>query len=288
MGSGSSFLAENKYSSHSYDNSSSNNNSYSYNNNNNNFKKEDAIIDLEGGDRQQQQLTIYQHRITKDVSFFVQDDAASFFSDPSGSDYNELSISSSVRDPKVTVQNSNNPHQLSEGRRSLNSAGSYEEREQRMMIRSSNNIPMLMDHHDKDGKSYCITCKNEFEVMTQMQWDHHLKACSSRSSLKKIFEELDKQVNLAFLALSLDAVPLNSLVKSYIAGIISVKYYCNINQVYFLRNEIRGYLQGMMSDSKTKDDDDDDDDALVLTSEVGLGNKLITALEVVRMRMITQ
>jgi len=134
----------------------------------------------------------------------------------------------------------------------------------------------LMDH-EKDSKSYCTICKNEFEV-TQMQWDNHLKACSSRCSLKNIFEDLDRQVNLAFLALSLDA-PLNSLVKSYIAGIISVKYYCNVTQIYFLRNEIRGYLQGMISDSTRSGDDSDD--ALVLTSEVGLGNKLITALEVV-------
>ena len=166
----------------------------------------------------------------------------------------------------------------------MNSAGSYEEREQRMMMMrpssNINNIIPLVDH-DKDGKNYCTICKNEFEV-TQIQWDYHLKACSSRHSLKSIFADLDKQVNLAFLALSLDD-PLNSLVKSYIAGIISVKYCCNINQVYFLRNEIRGYLQGMISDSTAKDDSDD---ALVLTSEVGLGNKLITALEVVSKWMI--
>lgn len=259
MGSGASSLAENKYSNHSYD------------------KKEMMVVgldNLEGDNRPQ--LKLYQHKVTREVAFFVQDEPASFFSDPSGSDYNEIvSISSAgreyLRDLKVNAQNV--PHQPSEGRRSPNSAGSYEEREQRMMMRSSN-MP-LMDH-EKDYKSYCTFCKNEFEV-TQMQWNNHLKACSSRSSLKNIFEDLDRQVNLAFLALSLDA-PINLLIKSYIAGIISVKYYCNINQVYFLRNEIRGYLQGMISDSTTKDDSDD---ALVLTSEVGLGNKLITALEVV-------
>lgn len=259
MGSGASSLAENKYSSsHSYD------------------KKDMMVVDhiLEGDSRQQ--LRLYQHKFTRELAFFVQDEASSFFSDPSGSDYNEKgSISSSgreyLRDLKAIVV-PNASHQPSEGRRSVNSAGSYEE--QRMMMMRSSNIP-LMDH-EKDGKSYCTICKNEFEV-TQMQWDNHLKACSSRCSLKNIFEDLDRQVNLAFLALSLDA-PLNSLVKSYIAGIISVKYYCDINQIYFLRNEIRGYLQGMISDSTTKDDSDD---ALVLTSEVGLGNKLITALEVV-------
>jgi hypothetical protein len=264
MGSGASSLAENKYSSsHSYD------------------KKDMMVMGLDNhileGDNRHQ-LRLYQHKVTRELaSFFVQDEASSFFSDPSGSDYNEkVSISSSgreyLRDLKASVV-PNAPHLPSEGRRSVNSAGSYEE--QRMMMMRSSNIP-LMDH-EKDSKSYCTICKNEFEV-TQMQWDNHLKACSSRCSLKNIFEDLDRQVNLAFLALSLDA-PLNSLVKSYIAGIISVKYYCNVTQIYFLRNEIRGYLQGMISDSTRSGDDSDD--ALVLTSEVGLGNKLITALEVV-------
>jgi len=221
-------------------------------------------------------LRIYQHNVTKEVAFFVQDDTASFFSDPSCSDYHELSISSSgreyLRDLKITL----NHHYESE-RRSFNSVAS-EEREVR--VRSSvSSIPLVdkpLVDNDKDGKRYCVICKNEFEV-TQVQWDKHLKACSNRSSLKIIFEDLDRQVNLAFLALSLNA-PLNSLVKSYIAGIISAKYYCNINQIYFLRNEIRGYLQGMITDSKAKDDSNA---ALMLTSEVGLGNKLIIALEVV-------